>query len=227
MKVFASAEDRKRTLVYALLLLAGFAILYVAVRRYAPFVFHPTELRTWIEQFGPFAPLVFIVAQAVQVIVAPVPGQVAALVGGYLFGPVEGTIYSMTGVMIGSAIAFSLSKRFGRPAVERLVHEDLIERFDGFVDQVGLPGLFIFVVIPGLPDDAICFLAGLTRFRLLTFLVVLALGRTPAYVLTNYAGGSFAAGRTVQGIVLLAIVVAASVLAYLNRDAIRRFVRDV
>lgn len=226
MRVFASAEDRRRTLVYLAAVVAGFVALYVTIRRFAPFVFHPVTLRAWIEGFGVFAPLVFVAVQAIQVIVAPIPGQVMALVGGYLFGSVWGSVYSMTGVMIGSAVAFSISKRWGRPAVERLVHDDLVERFDGFVSRIGVPGLFLLVVIPGLPDDAICFLAGLTRFRLSTFVVVLAAGRLPAYVITNYAGGSLAAGHLLEATVAMGVVVALSLLAYLNREQVKRLVEQ-
>lgn len=225
MRVFASAEDRRRTLLALTAVVAAFVALYVLLRRFAPFVFHPVELRAWIEGFGVFAPLVFIVVQALQVVVAPVPGQVMALVGGYLFGSFWGSVYSMTGVMIGSAVAFSISKRWGRPAVERLVHDDLVERFDGFVSQAGIPGLFLLVVIPGLPDDAICFLVGLTRIQLFTFLVVLAAGRLPAYVVTNFAGGSLASGELLQATVAMGVVVALSLFAYLNRERVKQLVR--
>lgn len=158
--------------------------MHFAARRYAPFVFDTEELRLWIEQFGAFAPLVFVVVQAVQVVVAPIPGQVVALISGYLFGAVAGAVYSLVGVLIGSAIAFSLAKRYGRPFVESVLHEDVLTRYDAFVDRVGIPGLVVFVVLPGLPDDAICFLSGLTTWRLRTFLLAITVGRLPAYLIT-------------------------------------------
>jgi uncharacterized membrane protein YdjX (TVP38/TMEM64 family) len=223
VQVFESAESRRRAAAGLLGLAVALVGVYVLLRQYAPFAFEAAELRAWIRGFGVFAPLVFVLIQATQVIVAPVPGQVMALVGGYLFGPFLGTLYSMTGVLLGSAVAFSISRRYGRPAVERLLHADIIDRFDGFVERAGLPGLFLFVVIPGLPDDVVCFLAGLARFRLLSFLVVLAAGRSPAYVITTYAGGSLAEGQILQAVVAIAVIVFASALAYLKRDEIRRF----
>lgn len=223
MKVFSSAADRRRAIVGLLGVVLAFVGLYLGVREYASFVFDADELRLWIGQFGVFAPAVFILLQATQVVVAPIPGQVVALVAGYLFGSLAGTVYSMIGVLLGSAIAFTLSKRYGRTAVEALLEESLIEEFDDFVQRVGIPGLFVFVVIPGLPDDAVCFLAGLTPFRLRTFLAVIAVGRLPAYVITVYAGGQLAADQFYQAAFALAVVVSLALLGYYKREEIKQF----
>lgn len=225
MKVFESPESRRKVLAAVVVATLAFVALYVATRRYAPFFFQPVALREWLAGFGIWAPVVFIGLQAVQVIAAPIPGQVAAVVAGYLFGAFWGLVYSLLGVMIGSAVAFTISKRYGRPAVERLIEDDVLASFDGLVDQAGLVGLFVFVVIPGLPDDVICFLAGLTRLRLGVFLVVLLVGRFPAYALATYAGGQFATGRLWLATVLLGLFVAISATAYYNREKIQAAVR--
>src|SRR6056297_1958988 len=227
MKVFSSRADRWQTLLLAGAVLAAFVGLYLGVRRYAPFVFDAQALRTWIAGFGVFAPLVFIFLQATQVVVAPIPGQVVALVAGYLFGPVYGTIYSLTGVLIGSAVAFSLAKRYGRSFVERVIDDAIIDRFDAFFERVGVPGLFAFVIIPGLPDDAICFLSGLTKWRLRTFLAVISIGRLPAYVVTVYAGGELATGEVSTAVILLGAIIVASVIGYVKQDSIRDILERV
>lgn len=225
MKVFSSESSRWTVLGALVVTAVAFAALYVAVRRYAPFLFDPDALQQWIAGFGIWAPLVFVGLQAAQVIAAPIPGQVAAVVAGYLFGAFWGIVYSLTGVIIGSAVAFSISRRYGRPAVERLIHDDLIESFDGLVEQAGLVGVFVFVVIPGLPDDVVCFIGGLTSLRLVPFLAVLLVGRFPAYGLATYAGGQFATGQLFEASLLLVVFVAISAVAYVNRDRIQAAVR--
>ena len=224
MKLFSSRADRRRGIAAAVGVAVLAVGLYVLVSRYAGFITDRQALRTWLDGFGIFAPIVFVGIQALQVIVAPIPGQVVALVAGYLFGAFWGTVYSLTGVLIGSAIAFSLSKRYGRSFVENVLHEDVIDRFDDFVDTVGVPGLFAFVIIPGLPDDAICFLSGLTKWSLPTFIGVIAVGRLPAYVLTVYAGGELASGRFLSAMALVALVVAASAVGYYKQDSVRDLV---
>ena len=227
MRVFSSAAARRRWAALVLVGSALFVSLYFALQRYVPFLFQPAELRLWLGQFGVFAPLVFVLVQTLQVVFAPIPGQALALVGGYLFGPVDGTAYSLAGVFLGSAIAFTLAKRHGREFVEETLQEDVVARFDGFVERVGFPGLVVFVVVPGLPDDAICFLAGLTRLRLRTFMLAIVVGRSPAYVLTVYAGGELGSGQFVEGLALVALLTVLSVFGYYKQDAIRAAVRRV
>ncbi|WP_442909384.1 TVP38/TMEM64 family protein [Halovenus sp. HT40] len=225
MRLFASRTDRWRGIFALLCVAVGFGVLYLSIREYAPFLFDPQLLRTWVGQFGIFAPIVFVIIQAAQVVIAPIPGQVIALIAGYLFGPVAGTVYSFTGVLIGSTIAFLLTKRYGRTFAENVLHDDVLTRFDGFVERVGIPGLLLFVLIPGLPDDIICFLSGLTTWSLRTFLVVITIGRLPAYFLTVYAGGQLASGDFASGLTIIAIVVFFSLVGYYNQDAIRTFVK--
>jgi uncharacterized membrane protein YdjX (TVP38/TMEM64 family) len=225
VKLFSSTEARRRSVVLVLVVAAAFAALYVGFRQYASFVFHPEELQRWVEGFGVLAPAVFVLLQAVQVVVAPIPGQVVALVAGYLFGSVAGTVYSLVGVLAGSAIAFSLADRYGRGFVEELLDDAVVDRFDRFVDRVGVPGLIAFVAVPGLPDDAICFLAGITNWRLRTFMFAITVGRLPAYVLTVYAGGKLASGRFVGAMAILVAVSAFSVLGYYKQERIRNGVQ--
>ena len=50
------------------------------------------ELREWVLGFGTLAPVAFILLEAAQVLIAPLPGQVVEAVGGYLFGVWKGTL---------------------------------------------------------------------------------------------------------------------------------------
>lgn len=227
MRVFSSPTDCRRGVLAAVAVGLAFAALYLFLRQYAWFLTDAEALRAWLRQFGVFAPLVFVLVQAVQVVVAPVPGQIVAFSAGYLFGPLAGTVYSFTGVLIGSAIAFSLSKRYGRSFVEDVLHDDVIDRFDELVATVGVPGLFALILVPGLPDDAICFLSGLTKLSLPTFLVIVAVGRLPAYVFTVYAGGEAASGRFLSAGILLAVIVVSSIVGYYKQAAIRDVVERV
>lgn len=222
MKVFATSLSRfqKIALLAATILVA--VVAYLLSYQFLPDLLDATKFRRWIDSFGVFAPIAFILVQIAQVVLAPIPGQFMAFLGGYIFGPVGGTLYSMIGVTIGSGIAFYIAKRYGRPFVEQVLHEDVIDRLDAFVEKAGTPGLFAFFVLPSLPDDAACFLAGLTPITLWKFLVVVVVGRLPAYILTNFAGGSLAEGRILEAAVIIGIFGLVSILAYYFRDELKR-----
>ncbi|MDY6778668.1 MAG: VTT domain-containing protein, partial [Candidatus Nanohaloarchaea archaeon] len=157
-----------------------------------------------------------------QTVFAPIPGHVTAAVGGYLFGTLYGSLYSSIGVLIGTTIGFSLARRYGRPAVEHMLSDEALAGFDGFVDEVGLPGLFLFVVIPGLPDDVLAVLGGLTTYRLPTFLAVMVIGRFPAFLLFSYAGHSVTEGKFLQTAVISGVIILISAAAYHWRDEMQQ-----
>lgn len=222
-RIFASPRARRRFFVHLLLgsiLLIGGVVL---LRQYLAFLFNTAAVRAFVRGFGMWAPVVLIVLQAIQVVVAPVPGQVLAAVAGYLFGPWWGTLYNMIGIAIGSTVAFWLSRRFGRAYVEHMIDDEALETFDVFVDRHGLPSLFILFLVPGLPDDALCFVGGLTPITLWKLVLIAIIGRVPAFFLVNIFGHLVANGDVYEAMVLLALIVGFSIIGYLNWDRITRF----
>lgn len=183
-------------------------------------VLDPGTVRETVEAFGVFAPLAFVALQVAQVILAPIPGQVLALAGGYVFGPLLGTVYSLIGATIGSAIAFWLSRHFGRPAVERLIHPETLSTVDGFLEDHGRLAVFLVFLLPGLPDDALCFVCGLTPVPLRDLVVLSFLGRIPGYALLALAGGRFATHRPLEAVLILGFVSGIAFLGYWQRDRI-------
>jgi len=218
MDVFESKRHRREFVVVAIAVLLAFAALTYLARAQLSFLSGGAELRAVVSGYGVAAPLVFIGLLTAQVVLAPIPGQGAGFVSGYLFGSFHGSIYSLVGITLGSAIAFWLSRRFGRPFVERVVRDDLIERFDAFVGRTGLLGLFVVFLVPGPPDDVVCFVAGLTDIDLWKLVVVAFVGRAPSYVVANVTGAGLANGEFGMATVLVLLFLAGSVWGYLRRD---------
>jgi uncharacterized membrane protein YdjX (TVP38/TMEM64 family) len=124
---------------------------------------------------------------------------------------------------IGSTVAFWLSRRFGRAYVERMIDDEALETFDAFVDRHGLLSLFILFLVPGLPDDALCFVGGLTPIPLWKLVLIAIIGRAPAFFLVNVFGHLVANGDVYEAMVLLVLIVGLSIIGYLNREQITRF----
>jgi uncharacterized membrane protein YdjX (TVP38/TMEM64 family) len=224
VRLFRSPRARRRFLVHAAIALAVLAVTVLIVRRYVPILTDASALRTVIRGYGALGPVVLVLLQAVQVVVAPVPGQVLALVAGFLYGAWWGTLYNLVGITLGSTVAFWFSRRYGRPYVERIVHPDTLAKFDAIDDDRTRAALFVFFLLPGLPDDALCFVGGLTRLPLWQLVVIAAVGRAPAFFLVNVVGEFLGAGRLVAGIAVAALVVSVSVIAYrYHRDILAYF----
>lgn len=149
-------------------------------------------LRDWVASFGAWGPAVFFLVQFVQVIVAPIPGGVTALAGGLLFGFWKGFALSVAGMAGGSIVAFLLAKRFGRPLVKFFVGEAIMAKYIDAMGSRSLGLLFMMFLLPFFPDDALCFVAGLTGMPIGLFLVFVCIARPPGMVFSSLVGaGTF------------------------------------
>lgn len=218
--VFRSPAHRRRALLALGSVLGAVAAVTAALWWLDFGLFDPSRVRSRLAALGPAAPVAFVLLQAAQVVVAPLPGQILAGLGGYLFGARLGVVYSMTGVVLGSSAVFVASRHWGRPFVRRVIDPATRDRFDGFVDEYGTVGLFVAFLMPAFPDDALCLLAGLTAIRYRRFVVLLVVGRTPTFVLAVAAGRSFADGRLFEGAVVVGVGVLATVVVYRFRSAL-------
>lgn len=217
MWVFVSRRERASALRWSVAVAVALGVGYLASRRYAPFLTDPEALRAWVEGFGPWAPVAFVGLQAVQVVVAPIPGQAVGLLGGYLFGALWGGLYSVVGVAIGSAVVFWLSRRYGRRYVEDVVAAETLARFDGLARESGRTGLFLAFLVPGLPDDVICFVGGLTEMPLWQLVALAAVGRAPSFFLVALIGAELADARFASAALLGVALAAVALAGYLHR----------
>jgi uncharacterized membrane protein YdjX (TVP38/TMEM64 family) len=217
-RVFRSATARRRTLLVAGAATLAFALAAWLVVTRAPFLLDEEWVRGQVAAAGAFAPLVFVAVQTVQVVLAPVPGQALGAVGGYLFGGLAGTVYSLVGVLVGSLVAFELARRFGRPLVERVADPDALAGFDDFVDRHGRVGLFVAFLFPTFPDDLLCFVAGVSGVRRRDLLVLVLVGRTPSFALAAYAGDGAAQGQYWLVASLVAVLALLTVLVGRYRE---------
>jgi uncharacterized membrane protein YdjX (TVP38/TMEM64 family) len=185
------------------------------------------RLLQFIRENRTHAATIFIGLQIVQVVAAPLPGEVTGFVGGILFGPVWGVVYSTIGLTLGSWAAFMLARWLGRPIVEQLASRELIERYDYVMQHKGLLLAFLMFLIPGFPKDILCYILGLGHMRLRDFLIVSASGRLLGTVLLTLGGSYFRDAQygalfTVIGISLLIIL-----LVMIYRDRVERVLRRV
>jgi len=225
-QIFRSTRSKRRFLLHLLVLALLFVVGTVLVQRHFAFLTDADALREFIRGYGILAPFVLVVLQALQVVVAPIPGQVLAVVAGYLFGAWWGTFYNMIGITVGSATAFWISRRYGREYVETIVHEEALDRFDTASDDYGRAALFFFFLVPGLPDDVICFVGGLTEIPLWQLIVLAVVGRTPAFFLVNVIGDLLGTERFLTAVVLVVVLSVISVVGYRNRDRFIQYFRQ-
>ena len=143
-----------------------------------------------IRNAGSWGPVVIIGLSIAQTIVAPIPGQIINFVAGYVYGAGLGLLYSWIGLVCGAAIAMLLGRHAGRPVIERLVNPNLLDRVDRIAAGKGLPFFVLAFLIPGLPDDLLCFIVGFTTLPLRLMLPIAAVARVPGLLGAVWLGAS-------------------------------------
>jgi uncharacterized membrane protein YdjX (TVP38/TMEM64 family) len=170
------------------------------------------EVVDWVRALGVFGPLAFMLLQALQTIVAPIPGNVTGAVGGFLFGW-WGVLWTTIGAALGFFVVFWLSRKFGRTLVEKIVKKEMLDKFDHLTRVRGTFVFFLIFLIPGLPDDVVAYVAGLTSIPIKRLMVMAVVGRLPAVVVTNMLGAGLGEDdiRPVLVIVLITVMVLAAI----------------
>jgi uncharacterized membrane protein YdjX (TVP38/TMEM64 family) len=166
----------------------------------------------------PYDEIVFIALQIMQVVAAPIPGEITGLIGGYLYGPVLGTLYSTIGLTVGSWLAFLLARFFGLGLVEKVVKPETIQKYDYFMEHRGAFVSFLLFLIPGFPKDYLCYIMGLSHMSTWIFIVISTVGRLLGTTLLSVSG-SCARNNQITGLVIITIISTVFIIvAYFYRD---------
>jgi uncharacterized membrane protein YdjX (TVP38/TMEM64 family) len=148
------------------------------------------QIKEFVKAAGFLAPLIFIMIAAFKAVFPVIPGEVVAVLGVLLFGPVFGFIYTLIGITIGSTIAFLLARRYGQPFVEFVAGKERFKRVHDLTGDKTLFTFFLIYLVPGTPDDIVTYIGGLTSLNIVTFITIAFFGRLPAYLLYILAGTS-------------------------------------
>lgn len=162
----------------------------------------PDAFRAQMEGYGFWAKFIFTALMAVQVVLAPIPGHPFEIIGGYCFGILAGTLLTVLGAAIGSAIAFWLARVFGAKTVKSFYSEEKLQKvfFLRANEKQNILTLILFL-IPGLPKDMLAYFMGLTEMRFPVFMLISTVGRLPAIFLA-VLGGAAVSTRSTTVIVL-------------------------
>jgi uncharacterized membrane protein YdjX (TVP38/TMEM64 family) len=183
----------------------------------------PESLRAVVISWGWWGPLALIGLQVAQVLIAPLPGQVLGLVGGYVYGPWLGTLINMVGTLLGSGLAMWLARRLGRPLVQHFVSSQWLDRLDGLAVKRGAAVFFLIFLLPFLPDDAACFVAGLSPLPLKELLLLAAIGRLPGVFIPNWLGAHAADLSATQWLAVVLLLILLAVAFWHWQETIERW----
>lgn len=154
-----------------------------------------TKLTNWIRSFGMIGPVIYMLLW-ISACIFFLPGLPVALIGGFVFGPWFGTLYSSLGSTLGAAAAFLIGRYAARGMVEEWVSgKEQFKKIDEGVEKQGWRMLMITRLVPVFPFNLQNYAYGLTKINFLTYVLVSWACMLPATIAFSFAGGSIVSGQ--------------------------------
>ena len=134
-------------------------------------------LGAYIARCAPWSHLAYFGIQLASVVVAPIPSNITAAAGAYLFGLWPSFLLTWGAVTLGSAIVFGLARLLGQRFACQFVGEKLSEKYLDLIRRKRDVFLLLAFLFPFFPDDLLCILAGLTDISFKRFFLLVVLAR--------------------------------------------------
>jgi uncharacterized membrane protein YdjX (TVP38/TMEM64 family) len=170
----------------------------------------------YIEGAGIFAPLYYVATYAVATILF-VPGAPLTLLGGVLFGPYFGALYTVIGATFGAVAAFAVGRFFGRKLLETTLQSKRLGKlrhYDEGLRERGFLTTLILRLIPLFPFNALNYALGLTAVKPSAYAAATLLGIIPGTFAYTYFGDSLAMLDVGSIAIAILLMIAVSVLGH-------------
>lgn len=181
-RTFTGTDKGKGGLPKRIALLSALAAVIAALHLTGAAQYLEQEkLRAFIEGHGALAPIIYMLTYAV----APaffLPGLPITVVGGILFGPFWGVVYSITGSTVGASIAFLISRYLGREWMEGKLRHQKWRQLETMVEEHGWKAVAFTRLIPLFPFNLLNYAFGLTRVKFVHYAVASFFCMLPACI---------------------------------------------
>lgn len=216
-EALAGPSLRQRRVIVIGALVAAIALIVACCWQWLPGVYSwladSGAVRSLVAEHPVLSRLALLGVNALQIILAFLPGEPVELASGYAFGFWEGTLLCMAASAVASSAIYWAVRRWGWSLVGLFFDRSHLDRF-GWLHNARRLELVMLVVflIPGTPKDFLTYFAGLTEMRFLPVLAITTLGRIPSIVTSTVAASAFGNGNygVAVGAVCVAVLLAAA-----------------
>ena len=173
----------------------------------------PESIRGFLLRAGWLGPFALVFIEITQAVISVIPSEPFGIAAGFMYGPAYGTLITTAGISIGSCIVFLFARKYGRPFVEKHIHEEELRHFDIFFKGKGEWVILITRIIPVFPHDAVSLAMGLTKIPFTRYALLTTLSYIPGQLVLNLIGyqlrGKIIDYRIIIAIFVLIIIAAA------------------
>lgn len=217
-----------KALIFPLFIFLILAAAFVFRAEIANLFKNRDAIRSWIRNSGALGPAAFVGLQILQVVVFVIPGEIAQAAGGFVFGFWQGTLLSVVGIAAGSLVNYGIGRLFGRPFMLAILSEERLSRIEPLLANRKTEAAYLALfLVPGIPKDALCYIAGMTKAQPFAFLAASMVARLPGIVGSSLIGTATYSGQFSVVLWLLAGAALAFIAGIVWRKPLEAWLRNV
>ena len=151
-------EHKQFSIIVSIFLICMLGVCFLLYQPITSILQNNTQVKIWVEQYPLLGRIGITLVMCLQVIFIFLPGEIVEVVSGLLYGPIEGMLYCMLGVCIGSFLIFTFVKKFGTSFICMCTGKKEMEDI-AFLQDFSNYTLFLFLIflIPGTPKDMLTY----------------------------------------------------------------------
>ncbi|MEI7885461.1 MAG: VTT domain-containing protein [Clostridia bacterium] len=208
--------EKKNKIKFLVLIIFALLIGALAIR-YGAWITQnlkePDKVRGYLLSFGNLGAVIYILVQALHVLIVVIPGDIFNICGGYIYGVPLGFSLSITGIMLGTVGAFYISRFLGYDFIAQIIPEEKIRKISNILNSTqGTVAMLIICLIPIIPKDLMIYIAGLTPIKASKLFFIYAISRIPGTLIWVSVGANIYE-KNITGIILTVCGLALLLLA--------------
>ncbi len=221
-------KQRIKSIIFlAVCIIFMLAVTWLIAKPFIKFSSDPEKFREWIEGFGIWSQLIFVLMVIVQIIFAVIPGEPLEIAAGYAFGAIEGTILCVIASLMGSVLVFAFVKRFGKRFVEFFYPVEKLNELKYLKNTKKLNLLaFLIFLLPGTPKDLLVYFLGLTKIDISAFLLTVSIGRIPSIITSTVGGNALGMQNYLFAIITFVVTMLISLGGYIAYQLISKYFKN-
>ncbi|MFD2515284.1 TVP38/TMEM64 family protein [Pontibacter locisalis] len=174
------------------------------------------RISDWVSQFGFWGPFFIVLAMIAQMFLLVINVVALMLVSIIAYGHFWGSIIAIGAVVVASTVGYFIGRWVGEAGVAKLIGEKSERKINGFVEEYGLWAVVIARISPFLSNDAISFVAGLTKMSYFKFMGATLAGIVPLTILLAWLGENNQRLKT--GLIWVSAISLAAFIGYIAYD---------
>lgn len=189
---------------------------------------YQSQFKSWVESIGVRGWLAVLGIQILQIVIAFIPGEPIEILAGIIYGSFGGLFICLTGAAFASAITFTLSKKFGKPLLNRFFGKEKVKVWRWIQDNRKIETVtFVLFFIPGTPKDMLTYVVGLSNLKLSKFIAISSFARIPSILSSAMVGSTMRKGEWEISITVFILTGIIGIIAILYKDKLLDFCRAI